>query len=101
MSKTKYIQTDSSTANLTELLLAKLVSIEQYQLVLNNKLCDFVTPPDTIQLYTEKETADKLKISVRTLVTLRNDKKIHYRKIESCVRYSLVDIEEFEECCRR
>ena len=40
-------------------------------------------------------------ISKRTLVLLRNEHKIHYHKIESRILYSLEDIREFEDNCKK
>jgi len=58
-------------------------------------------PTDLSQLFTEKEAAARLRISNKTLYNLRIENKIHYRQLETNIRYSLGDILEYEERCRR
>ena len=93
MGRTTYIQTDANTSNLVELLLQEIQDLRALVCKLH--------PQDYTQLFTEKEVADRLSISLRALKTLRYENKITYRMIESCVRFSLEDIMEFEERCKR
>jgi len=87
-----YIETDNNTSNLVELLLLEIKDL--------NASVRTLQPNDKAQLFTEKETAYRLCISVRNLVSLRKNQKIHFRQIGASVRYSLDDILEFEESCR-
>ena len=89
-----YIQTDDNTANLVELLLQELAKLRHEVSTLSN-------PVEMAQLFTEDKAAEKLSISKSALINLRNDGKIHYRQIGTSIRYSLADIMEYEESCRR
>jgi hypothetical protein len=93
MGRNTYIQTEANTSNLVELLLQEITDLKAL-------VCK-LQPHDYSQLLTEREAADRLSISYRTLITLRYENKIAYRMIGNCVRYSLGDILEFEERCRR
>ena len=101
MGKPTYIQTDANTANLAELHLLKMVSFELIIRELIAKVCMLSNPTDYAQLFTEKETAAKLSTSIKNLYILRRDSKIHYRQDGKTIRYSLGDIMEYEESCRR
>ncbi len=94
MDKIAYIQTDSNTVHLVKLLLEKLNEFDE-------KVCALSNPVHKLQLFTEKETADILKISKRAVFSLRKDGKIHYRDLEIGIRYSMEDIMEFEDSCRK
>ena len=101
MGKIRYIQTDTNTANLTVLLLEKLVSYERMNSELMAKVCTLTNPLDYSQLLTEQEAADRLSISIPTIYRLRKQRKIHYHQVGINIRYSLGDILEYEEGCRR
>ena len=89
-----YIQTDNTTYNLVELLLLKIERLEQ-------KECTIPKPIHPAQLYTESEVADLLKVTKRTVFNLRKENKIHFRDLKIGIRYSLEDIMEFIERCKR
>jgi len=93
MEKTEYIQTDANTKTLVEVLLQEIKDLKAQVCRLN--------PPDSLRLLSEDEAAIILHISKRTLVLLRNEHKIHYHKIESRILYSLEDIREFEDNCKK
>jgi len=101
MSKTTYILTDANTANLTELLLNKVSSYELRMQELMARICTLTNPLDYSQLFTEQEAANRLSISVPNLSRIRKQGKIHYRLVGNSIRYSLGDILEYEENCRR
>lgn len=101
MEKTRYIQTDAHTANLTELLLEKLGSIERDNKELKAMVCTLTNPVKSAQLYTEKETASILHTSVKNLYILRRDRKINFIQDGKVIKYSLGDILKYEERCRR
>lgn len=94
MEKRTYIQTDDNTANLAELLLLELKELKAKVSMLSN-------PLETNKLFNECKAAEMLDISKRALITLRNEDKIHYRQIGNSIRYSLADILEFEERCKK
>lgn len=94
MGQTKYIQTESNTTNLMELLFLKLAGLEA-------KVCTIVPAQEPKQFYTEEEAAKFLCISKKHLYNLRIASDIHYRLVGTSVRYCLADIEEFQERCRR
>ena len=114
MRRKVYIQTDTITQNLVELLLREIkdlkddiskLQLHNLELMLFdiNDLKETLSnfhPLDEAQLYTEEEAAERLCISHRNLMTLRYENKIAYRLIGIRVRYSLEDILEFEEKCR-
>jgi len=89
-----YIQTDDNTANLVELLLQELGKLRHEVSTLSN-------PIEMAQLFTEDRAAELLSISKRKLINLRNERKIHYRQVGDNIRYSLADIVEYQESCRR
>jgi len=89
-----YIQTDNNTANLVELLLQELAKLRHEVGTLSN-------PIEMAQLFNEERAAKMLDISKSSLINIRNDGKIHYRQIGTSIRYSLADIVEFQESCRR
>jgi len=89
-----YIQTDNNTFNLVELLLQKIESLDAKVSMLSN-------PLESAKLFTEDKGAELLGISKRTLINLRNEGKIHYLQIGTSIRYSLADILEFQENCKR
>jgi len=101
MGKTKYILTDANTANLTELLMEKLENYERMNRELMAKIRTLTNPLDNSQLFTEQQTANRLSISIKNLYILRKQGKIHYRQVGINIRYSLGDILEYEEGCRR
>ncbi|MDD4972060.1 MAG: helix-turn-helix domain-containing protein [Paludibacter sp.] len=101
MEKTRYIQTDANTANQTELLMKKLENYERMNNELMAKVCTLTNPTNYAQLYTEKQAADLLNISIKNLYILRKEGKIHYHQVGINIRYSLGDILEYEESCRR
>ena len=101
MGKTTYIQTDAHTANLTVLLMEKLVSYERMNSELMAKICTLTNPLDCSQLFTEQETADRLSISIKNLYILRKQGNIHYHQVGINFRYSLGDIMEYEEGCKK
>jgi excisionase family DNA binding protein len=101
MEKTRYILTDANTANLMELLLEKLENYERMNSELVAKVGTLTNPLDYSQLFTEQETADRLSISKPTIYRLRKQGKIHYHLVGINIRYSLGDILEYEESCRR
>ncbi|MDD4972059.1 MAG: helix-turn-helix domain-containing protein [Paludibacter sp.] len=101
MGKTTYIQTDAHTANLAELQLLKMESFELVIRDLMAKVSTLTNPLDLSQLFTEQETADRLSISIATIYRLRKQGKIHYHQVGINIRYSLGDIVEYEESCRR
>ncbi|MDP4239766.1 MAG: helix-turn-helix domain-containing protein [Bacteroidota bacterium] len=101
MGKTTYLLTDANTANLAELQLLKMESFERLLQELTAKVCTLTNPLDYTQLFTEKETAAKLSTSVKNLYILRKEGKIHYCQDGKIIRYSLGDILEYEESCRR
>jgi len=94
-----YIRTDTITQNLVEMLLLEITG-------LRNEITDLKTsvtllkPLNSIQLFTEEETAAILNVSKNTLITLRYEHNIHFHKINSRILYNLEDIREFEEKCR-
>ena len=89
-----YIQTADNSTNLVELLLLELGKLRHELSTLSN-------PLESAKLFTEDKAAELLGISKRTLINLRNEGKIHYRQIGTSIRYSLADILEFQEKCRR
>ncbi|MDP4239765.1 MAG: helix-turn-helix domain-containing protein [Bacteroidota bacterium] len=97
----RQIQTDAHTANLTELLLKKLESYERSNKELKAMVCALSNPLDYAQLFTEKEAAALLSISQKNTYLLRKEGKIHYHQVGINIRYSLRDILEYEEGCRR
>jgi len=101
MQKPTYIQTDTHTANLTELMMEKLESYERSNKVLMAKVCTMTNPINTAQLYTEKEAASMLSTSIKNLYNLRTDGKIHYHQVGINIRYSMGNILEYEESCSR
>ncbi|MFZ4725550.1 MAG: helix-turn-helix domain-containing protein [Paludibacter sp.] len=94
MDKTKYIQTNDNTFNLVELLMQKIESLDA-------KVSMLLNPIEMAKLITEDKAAEILGISKRTLINLRKDGKIHYHPIGSSIRYSLIDILEFQVSCRK
>jgi len=100
MKRRLYIQTDADTANLTELLLQEITALK-------NEIGDLKTavnrlyPTVSYQLLSEEEAASMLNISKNTLITLRNEHKIQFLKINARILYSMEDIREFEEKCRQ
>lgn len=101
MNKKTYIQTDEYTASLAELLLAK---VDNHQLDLKELVTlmrTLIPSQEPERFYTSEQTADMLSISVDQLYRLRKSKKIHHREIESSIRYSKSDIEEFQASCRK
>ena len=101
MGKTTYILTDAHTANLAELQLLKMERVELVIRELLVKVSTLTNPTDYAQLYAEKEAAALLSISIKNLYILRKQGKIHYHQVGINVRYSLGDILEYEEGCRR
>ena len=101
MGKNVYIQTDTHTANLAELQLLKMDSFELIIRELMVKVSTLTNPLDLSQLFTEQETADRLSISIATIYRLRKQGKIHYHQVGINIRYSLGDILEYENSCRR
>ncbi len=94
MEKRTYIQTDDNTANLVVLLLQELAKLRHEVSTLSN-------PLEMAQLFNEDKAAELLDISKSSVITLRKEKKIHYRQIGNNIRYSLGDILEYEERYRR
>jgi len=94
MEKRTYIQTNDNTVNMVELLLLEIRN-------LNAKVSTLSNPLETAKLFNEDRAAKILDISKSSLITLRNEGKIHYRQIGKSIRYSLSDILEFEESCRK
>jgi hypothetical protein len=94
MKKRTYIQTDDNTANLVELLLAEIKDLRHW-------LCTLSNHEERVCLFTEKKTAEILDISIRGLINLRKEGKIHYRQLGKNIRYTLDDISEFEDNCKR
>jgi hypothetical protein len=94
MEKTTYIKTEDNTANLAELLLLGIKDIQAKVSALSN-------PEGKAKLYTEDQAAKILCISKSALITIRKQGKIHYCQIGTSIRYSLADILEFEENCRK
>jgi hypothetical protein len=101
MQKTTYIQTDANTANLAELLKDKLVNYEHIINELVVKVGTLTNPLDYSQLFAEKQAAERLSIFPLTLARLRKKGDIHYRLVGNSIRYSLGDIMEYEERCKR
>lgn len=101
MIKPKYTQTDTNTANLMVLLLEKLASFELKNSELNAMLCTLTNPLDLTQLFTEEQTAARLSISTPTVYRYRKQGKLHYRQDGHTIRYSLGDIQEYEESIKR
>jgi len=101
MGKTTYIQTDTNTANLAELQLLKMESFELVIRELMAKVSTLTNPLNSVQLFTEKEAAAMLSISIKNLYTLRKHGNIHYHQVGINIRYSLGDIMEYEERCRK
>ena len=101
MQKTTYIQTDANIANLAELQLLKMESFELTMRELMAKVCTLTNPLDYSQLFTEEETAARLCISLQNIYRIRKLGNIHYRLVGNSIRYSLGDILEYEESCRR
>ena len=93
MERNAYILSEAYTANLVETLLQEIKDLQE--------MVRKLTPQDATQLVTEREAANRLCISYRTLITLRTENKITYRLIGASVRYSTEDIREFEERCKR
>ena len=100
MKRRLYIQTEAETANLAELLLLEITALRN-EITGLNALVKRLHPPESVQLYMEEEAAALLNISRRTLIKLRNEKSIHYHRIEYRILYSIDDIREFEEKCRK
>lgn len=94
MKKLTYIKTDDNTANLAELLLLEMKNLYA-------KVSTLTNPQGLAQLYTEDIAAEILNISKSSLNSLRKEGRIHYRQIGTSIRYSLADIFEFEESCKR
>ena len=94
MEKTTYIKTEDNTANLAELLLLEIKDIQA-------KVSALTNPEGLAKLYTEDKAAEMLGISKSSVITLRKEHKIHYRQIGNSIRYSLADIIEYEEKCRK
>ena len=94
MGKAVNIPQSGIDSNLLEMVLLKFTEFER-------KVDEATLSPHSLQLFTEEETARLLCISKRTLVSLRAAGKIHYRQLESCIRYSIDDIAEYEKACRR
>ena len=101
MGKTRYILTDAQTANLAELQLLKMESFELAIRELMAKVSTLSNPLDYSQLFTEQEAAARLSISIKNLYMLRKQGNIHYHQVGINIRYSLGDIMEYEEGCRR
>jgi len=101
MQKPTYIQTDANTANLTELLLEKVSGYEIRMQELIAKVCTLTNPLDYSQLFTEQETADRLCISLQNIYRIRKQGEIRYLQVGINIRYSLRDILEYEERCRK
>ena len=101
MGKTTNIQPDALTANLAELQLLKMESFELIIRELMAKVCTLTNPLDNSQLFTEKEAATRLSISIKNLYILRKQGKIHYHQVGINIRYSFGDILEYEESCKR
>lgn len=89
-----YIQTDNNTVHLVELLLQKIENLDAKVNMLSN-------PVESAKLFNEDRVAELLDISKSSVITLRKEKKIHYRQIGNNIRYSLGDILEYEERYRR
>ncbi len=89
-----YIQTDNNTVHLVELLLQKIENLDAKVNMLSN-------PVESAKLFNEDRVAELLDISKSSVITLRKEGKIHYRQIGTSIRYSLADILEFQERCRR
>jgi len=94
MDKRMYIQTDNNTVHLVELLLQKIENLDAKVNMLSN-------PVESAKLFNEDRVAELLDISKSSVITLRKEGKIHYRQIGTSIRYSLADILEFQERCRR
>ncbi len=93
MRKAFYIQTDDNTTNLVKLLLQEIGDLKASVCKLN--------PPRLAQLFTEKAAAEMMSISEKTLYSLRREGKISYHKLGINIRYSLGDILEYQEKCKR
>ena len=89
-----YIKTDDNTVHLVKLLLQELERLRHEVSTLSN-------PIEMAQLFNEDKAAEILDISKSSVITLRKEKKIHYRQIGNSIRYSLADIVEYQESCRR
>lgn len=100
MKRRLYIKTEAETANLAELVLQEITALRQDITCLRATVSRML-PQESVQLYTEEETAVLLNISRRTLVRLRNEQSIHFHKIKDRVLYSVDDIREFEGKCRQ
>jgi len=93
MGKAVFIQTDANTIHLVELLLLEIKDLKSK--------VSMLPPFNSLQLLSEEEAAALLNVSRNTLITLRNEQKIHFHKIKARILYSLEDIREFEERCRQ
>lgn len=94
MKEVTYIQTDDNTTHLVKLLLLKINDLQE-------KVCTLSNPLELAQLFDEDSAAKLLDISKSSLITLRKEGRIHYRQIGNSIRYSLADVQEFEDRCRR
>jgi len=93
MGKNLYIQTDDNTSNLVELLLLEIKDLKAS--------VSRLSPSNPLQLFSEEEAAAVLNIHSNSLKTLRYEHKIHFHKINARILYSVEDIREFEEKCRK
>jgi len=78
--------------------------MERVELVIREltaKVCTLTNPTNYTQLYTEKQADDLLSLSIKNLYILRKEGKIHYHQVGINIRYSLGDILEYEERCRK
>jgi len=78
--------------------------MERVELVIREltaKVCTLTNPTNNTQLYTEKQADDLLSLSIKNLYILRKEGKIHYHQVGINIRYSLGDILEYEERCRK
>jgi excisionase family DNA binding protein len=94
MEKRTYIQTDDNTVHLVKLLLLELKELKAKVSMLSN-------PLENAKLFTEDKAAELLGISKSSLIKLRKEHKIHFHQIGTSIRYSLEDILEFEERCKK
>ena len=97
----KRIHTDAHIANPAELHLLKMERVELVIRELTAKVCTLTNPTNYTQLYTEKQADDLLSLSIKNLYILRKEGKIHYHQVGINIRYSLGDILEYEERCRK
>ena len=100
MTGTKYIQTDATTANLAEMLLEKLASMELKLIGLQATVCTLSNPPNEAYLYTEIEAADMMKISLSTIKIIRSEGKINPLFVGGTIRYKMSDIMVYLDSCR-